>query len=348
LKKKLYPKEKGRAQMKKLLVSILAIFGLLAGFVPMSASPVQAAATYCGTPQTIGLLAGQTIPAGTVTIANDAVNLYVTFTTSDGWFLSETHLAVADSLASIPQTKTGNPKIGNFAYQTVHNPLVTEFTYTIAKNSWITDAFRNVVVAAHAVVVKLDESGAVIARETGWGQGEQFNPKGSWAMYVNYTWQDCKTVVVESKTETAFAFGGDKAICFDQYDASNRWGWTNGPLAEGSYTFDLYAAAGQCDLSKGTKVGTLSVNYQDGTATVTYQTSGTNPGTNLPYTLTETHLYVGSEPLARNKQGEVTVAPGQFPYINAELNTLSRSYTVSGLSGPIYVVAHATVAGFPK
>ena len=76
--------------------------------------------------------------------------------------------------------------------------------------------------------------------------------------------------------------------------------------------------------------------------------TGSNPATGLNYTLTETHLYVGSEPLARNKQGEPTVAPGQFPYTNPELNAASSTYTVSGLSGNIYVVAHATLAGFPK
>jgi hypothetical protein len=333
--------------MKKFIVSVLAVLVLLVSLLPVSATTVQASATYCGTSQIVDLLAGQTIPAGTVTIANDANNLYVTFKTTGGWLLSETHLAVADSLAGIPQTKNGNPKIGNFAYQANHNPLVTEITYTIAKSSWITDAYRNVVIAAHAVVVKVDENGNVIANETGWGKGDQFNPKGSWAMFVNYTWQDCKIDVVESKTETAFAFGGDYAKCFDQFDVSNRWGWTNGPLSEGNYTFHIYAGAGQCDLSKGTKVGTLTVNYAGGTATVTYQMVGTNPDTQINYALTETHLYIGNEELAR-KNGDSTVAPGQFPHKNDELNTLSRTYSISGLSGDIYVVAHATVAGFPK
>jgi hypothetical protein len=333
--------------MKKILF-VIAAFVMLFGLAVSPAAPVQAQSDFCGAPLEVDLLAGQTIPAGTITIANDANTLYVTFSTEGtGWYLSETHLHVADSLASIPQTKNGNPKIGNFNDQSTHDPFVTEMTYTIEKSRWNTDAFKNVVVAAHAVVVKLDEAGNVIARETGWGKGDQFNVKGSWAMYINYTWQDCKIDVVESKTETAFAFGGDYAKCFDQFDVSNRWGWSNGPLAEGSYTFDLYAGAGQCDVSKGTKVGTLSVNYTDGTAVVTYQMAGKNPETNLSYTLTETHLYVGSEPLAR-KNGEFTVAPGQFPYINPELTASSRSYTISGLSGDIYVVAHATVAGFPK
>jgi hypothetical protein len=334
--------------MKKMLF-VLVAFAMLFGLAGAPAASAQVAASlYCGVPQVVDLLAGQSIPAGTVTIANDANNLYITYNTEGtGWYLSETHLHVADSLASIPQTKNGNPKIGNFDYQASHNPFLTEYTYTISKSQKIIDGFKNVVVAAHAVVVKLNESGSVIANETGWGKGDQFNVKGSWAMFINYTWQDCNTNVKETKTETAFAFGGDYAKCFDQFDVSNRWGWSNGPLTEGSYIFDIYASAGQCNLSKGTKVGTLNVNYSNGTAEVTYQLGGSNPETGLPYTLTETHLYVGNEPLARNN-GEFTVAPGQFPYINSELFTTSRTYTVTGLNGEIYIVAHATVGGFSK
>ncbi|UCC54331.1 MAG: hypothetical protein JSV68_10255, partial [Anaerolineaceae bacterium] len=128
----------------------------------------------------------------------------------------------------------------------------------------------------------------------------------------------------------------------------NRWGWTNGPLAAGSYEFDVYAGAGRCDLTKGTLVGTLSVDYDGSTATVSFNTSGTNPDTGLPYTMVETHLYVGSELLATDVNGDFTVAPGQYLTIHDELaNVTSDSYTISGLSGDIYVVAHATVAGFP-
>lgn len=332
--------------MKKFTLSILAIIILLAAALPITATPVQAA-TCNVTPKVVTLFAGQTIDAGTVTVTNDVNNLYVTFTATAPWLLSETHLHVADSLAGIPQTKNGNPKIGNFAYQTQHAPAVNTYTYTIAKSALSLDANQSVVIAAHAVVVQLDEAGNVIANETGWGDGEQFNPKGSWAMYFHYTWQNCIDEPVESKTETAFAFGGDWAQCFDQFDVSNRWGWSNGPLSEGSYTFEIYAGAGKCELSKGTKVGTLTVVYSAGTATITYQMAGTNSASGLPYTLTETHLYVGSEPLARDVNGEYTVAPGQYPYINLEMNASSRTYTISGLSGDIYIVAHATVAGFP-
>jgi hypothetical protein len=332
--------------MKKFYVG-LAVLLMVAALFSIASPAANAEVDYCGTPKLVTLYAGQTIDAGTVTVSNDADNLYVTYTTANGWLLSETHLHVADSLAGIPQTNKGNPKVGNFAYQRSYDPPVSEDTYVIAKSDLSLDANNSVVIAAHAAVVQVDDSGNVIASETGWGDGDPFVDRGSWAMYFQYTWQDCNGGGGGgSDTETAFAFGGEDAQCFLDLDLDNdgvgdfnRWGWTNGPLAEGSYSFDIYAGAGQCDLSKGTLVGTLSVAYSSGTAIVTYQTDS-------PYTMVETHLYVGSDILATNN-GDYTVAPGQYPTIHGELgNITSDSYTVSGLSGDIYVVAHATVAGF--
>jgi hypothetical protein len=46
--------------------------------------------------------------------------------------------------------------------------------------------------------------------------------------------------------------------------------------------------------------------------------------------------------------GAYTVAPGQYSTIHGDLDDVtSNSYTITGLSGEIYVVAHATVYGFP-
>jgi hypothetical protein len=83
-------------------------------------------------------------------------------------------------------------------------------------------------------------------------------------------------------------------------------------------------------------VGTLDVVYNGSTATVTY-----NMGTSCH--LSTTHLYVGNLilPLKNNKK---TTAPGQFPYKHENLNGVSTdSYTVTGLSGLIYIAAHSDV-----
>lgn len=344
---------KALSSIDRMLMQVVCLLALAA--LPFAAAQ---AVTYCGTPHEAILYAGQTTDAGTVTVANDANNLYVTYRTTGDWKLQQTHLHAADSLASVPQTKTGNPKIGNFKYQTTHNPPVTEYTYTIPKTALSLDANNSVVIAAHAVVVKLDESGNVIANETGWTEGLPFTDKGSWATYFSYAWQSCTTPpsVPQTSTETAFAYNGTyPGACFlsldlnsDGKDDFNRWGWTIGPLAEGEYTFDIYAAAGQCDLGKGTNVGTLTVSYTTGTATVTYNMQGTNPMTGVAYNLVEAQLYVGDEILPRDVNGEFTVAPGQYPDVAGELkNVPSKTFVVEGLTGDIYVVAHATVTGFP-
>lgn len=140
-----------------------------------------------------------------------------------------------------------------------------------------------------------------------------------------------------SACETAFAYGGDDATCFIDLGFGN-WGWTNGPLGEGSYSFPIYAAAGQCDLSKGTLVGTLEIVYSGGTATIEYEMDA-------GFTMDETQLYVGNDILPK-KGGEYTVAPGQYGNIHDLDGASSDSYTITDLSGDIYVVAHAVVCGF--
>ncbi|MFX1562173.1 MAG: hypothetical protein ACFFDP_02570 [Promethearchaeota archaeon] len=97
------------------------------------------------------LIAGQHIDVGSVTVWNDGTFLYVKYSTADCWVLTETHLAVATSLEGIPQTSNDNPILGKFSYRTMHDPLVTEYTYVIDLDGW--DAGTELYIAAHAVVL---------------------------------------------------------------------------------------------------------------------------------------------------------------------------------------------------
>jgi len=64
------------------------------------------------------------------------------------------------------------------------------------------------------------------------------------------------------------------------------------------------------------------------------------------YSFEEAHLYVGSEMLPRDKNGGYTVAPRQYPEIKDDLDSAtSVTFLVSGVSGDVYVVAHAVAAG---
>ena len=104
---------------------------------------------------------------GDVLVWNDGTNLHVKYTTTDGWELTQTHLAVADNVSAIPQTKTGNPKPGRFAYKTKHNPAVSEHTYIISLNGW--DVGTNLFIAAHAKVEKLSDDIITESLATGVG-----------------------------------------------------------------------------------------------------------------------------------------------------------------------------------
>lgn len=139
-------------------------------------------------------------------------------------------------------------------------------------------------------------------------------------------------------SETAFGYGCEMAICFDEYDIS-RWGWTNQLMDEGTYYFDLYAGAGQCDLSKGTLVGSVMVEVDEDMVTVTYMTCGS-------YLLEETHTYVGTEALPRGRNGRTTVAPGQYTDVADDLGGVD-TYTVEipYMGEGVYVIAHAVVSG---
>ena len=127
--------------------------------------------------------------------------------------------------------------------------------------------------------------------------------------------------------ETAYAYKDeDISEKFIDYGFAN-WGWSNVLSDEGSYVFDVWAGAGQCDLTKGILVGTVTVDYGSGTVTVEFNL-------NPDITLEEYHVYAGSDMFPTGNNGEPTVAPGQ--------------YTIaSGLSGSIYVIVHAIV-GIPQ
>jgi hypothetical protein len=138
----------------------------------------------CGTTVTT-LLAGQTIPAGTVTVYNDATFIYVHYSLYSPWLLSETHVSVAPSVPEIPQTKTGNPIPGRFSYNATHDPELTHYLVAIPLGSFLPG--QTVIVAAHAALNAPKEAGG---SQTGWGSGPDF-PGKNWATYIRYTVVGC-------------------------------------------------------------------------------------------------------------------------------------------------------------
>jgi hypothetical protein len=131
---------------------------------------------------TVDLIAGQHTDVGEVVVTTDATNMYVTYRTTGGWKLCETHLHIAQTLAGIPQSR-GGPVPGKFAYKKTH-ASATEFTYTVPLVRVHQDADGCVVIAAHAVV-KLYRSWCRTRTETAWGKGSRF-PCKNWAMYFQH------------------------------------------------------------------------------------------------------------------------------------------------------------------
>jgi hypothetical protein len=144
---------------------------------------------YCGTPQQVNLLAGQTINVGSVTVGNDATNLYVTYTTTGSWYLTELHLYVGDCRA-MPVNKSGNPVPGQFPNKaTFSSPNYSQqYTFVLPLSS-LPDCYC---VAAHAAVIKKGTNGQVTQGETAWGEGTRFVSKGNWGMYFNACETPCQ------------------------------------------------------------------------------------------------------------------------------------------------------------
>ena len=146
-------------------------------------------------------------------------------------------------------------------------------------------------------------------------------------------------------SETAFAKIHGAERCFDN-DGFMRWGWTNGPFTENSpdgfYELALYAAAGQCDYTKGVYVGRVLIWYNEAekSARVKYHMLRTRP-----YILYETHLYLGPDKYPIKNNGKETVAPGQYPYKHSNLGGVKDDwYTIENIpEGGFYVIAHAVV-----
>ncbi len=296
----------------------------------------------------VSLIAGQTINAGSVLYTDIDTNadgiddaLEITYSLTGGWEFVEIQYWMDLNLSTLPVTKSGNPQVGLFPYKfaDVLGQTTYSFQVPFSAINFTCDAEGIYYIASHASVRLLKADGTY-QNETAWGQGQRLVQKGNWAMYY-YIDIDCDPIIDSEpiNTETAFAYNANFSQAFTNFGIKSRWGWTNGPLAPGSYTFTLYAGAAKSDITKGTNVGTLTLVYNGSSAVATYNMKN-------PYKLQEAQLFLGADVLPVDN-GSYTVAPGQYPYNAGELNSVtSYTFNVTGLNGSIYLVAHATVSGF--
>ena len=131
------------------LFSFLIAISMLLVNVPAAVAHTEEA------PYATDLVAGNPkgglVDAGDVLVWNDGENLYVKYVVSEDWFLTLTHLHVAESMAEIPQ-KNGNAVPGQFQYAAMNDDPLNkkEWTYTIPLGDWVCG--DKLYIAAHAVV----------------------------------------------------------------------------------------------------------------------------------------------------------------------------------------------------
>lgn len=292
----------------------------------------------CGEPL-IGNLTDweQTVNPGNLIIGNDEDNLYVTFEATGTWAFASLYLYVG-SPENVPG-EINNDGTGHFS----------PWNFPIGEWYFSGTQYETFIISLEEldecfIVVGYSNAENLTTGEEALVYGKS-NFKSS-GYYMDYCLQECAPPP-SIGSETCFAYGDQYAYCFRDFKKKNgqynpggsakknysRWGWTN-EIAEGSYNFEVWAGAGQCDLTKGTLVGHLAIEYYSPTATVTYNMI---PG----YVLTETHLYIGDEAIPKKNNNKPTLAPGQYPYKHGNLgNATTDTYTVNGLSGDIWVIAH--------
>ncbi|MDZ4181625.1 MAG: hypothetical protein U1B83_02015, partial [Candidatus Cloacimonadaceae bacterium] len=224
--------------------------------------------------------AGQSINAGTLSIHNDAQYLYVSYSMNDDWMLEQTHVHIAKNINQIPMTRKGIPIPGQFQYSTTHNPNIGLYSYQILLADHNLIPGDNILVAAHASVVRGSLIDNTYQQETGWG-GNVPGPGTRWWFFATYTLttppRDGEDPVFN--TETAMMRMNDLPNDFSYPWGTHPW-FTYAVHKPGSTpsTFYFYAAqhyrVGEVDIWKD--AGKLYVNVR----------------LDAPYQMTESHLNV--------------------------------------------------------
>lgn len=128
---------------------------------------------------------------GSVAVTDNGDSLDVAFTVEPPYLLLETHAAAARECAHIPQTGSGNPKVGKFEdqWQSPSNAGSDEIHLTLV------DVYENsgsLCIAAHAVVYdttagETPEEALLNSMEGAWAGTEQF-PGRNWATHFEFAY----------------------------------------------------------------------------------------------------------------------------------------------------------------
>lgn len=301
----------------------------------------------CTDPYVFDLYAPKRTDVGSVTISNDAKNLYVTYFTTKT--LQKLFLWVGNTLRDMPQHRGGNPNFQHFFYK-AHANNATTYTFTIpleelAKHNIKCD--KDLLAVAYAEVDK----------EPAFAGNIQLPCFNFWALFLKYKIVCCDEDDGEVEPgpgeETAFAKGNwifgeggcgtHNPECLPGLNISNRWGWVLNFDEEVEFSFPVYASAAQNDITKGKQVGNLVVEYatvvQNGSPVAYVTTRYVIDGN---WSMKELHIYAAD---AR----PTTAAPGRYGH-TASFPAGTNTYTFStSFADPdtandgVWIIAHAIV-----
>ncbi|QOI96877.1 MAG: hypothetical protein HRU69_04935 [Flammeovirgaceae bacterium] len=285
---------------------------------------------------------------GSVTISNDDKNLYVTYFTTKS--LQKLFLWVGADLKDMPRTQSGNPVLVNFFYK-AHANNASTYTFTISLDELAKrklDCNKNLLFVAYAEV----------DGEHAFGGDFPIPCFNRWAFIMKYKIICCSAPEPPvSDDETAFAKGNWVFVqggcnefnpeCLPGLNISNRWGWAINADEPLEFSFDIYAGAAKNDITKGTKVGRLAVEY----ATVVINGNPTAIGTityiiDTGWTMKELHIYA-----ADNRP--TTAAPGQYGHtVKFPSGSTYYQYTINFadpdvVNDGVWFIAHAVVNPTP-
>jgi hypothetical protein len=292
----------------------------------------------------VGLITRRSQSVGTVSfqdvdLDSDGTSdaLEVRYSTNDGWNLMSVDLWIGPTLASMPDTRKGDPKPRKFPYR-AHRIRDDEWSVVVpfAAIGYTCGDTSAWYAAAHAIVKKQHGRKRFMV-ESAWSGDTRFRDKrGHWATYT--------TIVIDCEnggppppppppaSHPAFAYD-PSSECLSSY--SEPPGWTTPIFDSGTYVFGLLADPSDCDPAGLTAVGTVTLVY-DGVseATVTFETTA-------PYTMN----------LAAVFYSDVAYAPASSdPNTYTVTQTLSGAttytFTISDFQPFSYFVAQASVDGF--
>ncbi|MGZ8200126.1 MAG: hypothetical protein ACXWUC_05015 [Methylosarcina sp.] len=259
---------------------------------------------------------------GTVTVANDATNLYVEFDlTASGYKFD-----YLNAWAGTDTTNKGYPLTWPNGVANVNS---TEYTYVLPLSGLgivdTTNSCPTIYVAAFAALKDYPEDPEGSSPTLAFAQGR-------------YT-LCCDQPPQIGECETAFAKGGYVFTTDSKSNpeglsslnlTKNRWGWAINVNGNGTTTYQIWKGAGLNDTSKGELVGTLTVTVVNQNVTVTYNLSDD--------VMNELHIYAGDfKP--------TTIAPGQYGFtknFDPPVASFTKTFSVTDTNGDgIWLIAHA-------